>query len=163
MVQENQKETYLELLEASLEKKCELLDELIECSKEQGVLFDEEKVNDDQFDQIIDKKDKRIQMILQLDEGFEKIYERVKDELSSNQTIYQSVIANLKTLVKSVTDKSIQLQAIEMRNKNKIDDYFRTKRKEIKNFKVNNQTATSYYKSRVDQYQQQSYFFDKKK
>jgi len=162
MEQETQKEPYIALLEDSLEKKCKLLDSLYESSKEQETLFNEDNINEELFNRIIEDKDKLIQIIIKLDAGFELIYQRVKDELSINPTKYKNEIMKIQSLVSDVTDKGIQLQVIEKRNKLKIEDYFRTKRKDIKDFKISNQSATNYYKNMADQNQQQAYFFDKK-
>jgi hypothetical protein len=163
MEQESERKSYLSLLETSLEKKCELLSQLYEFSKEQEKLMNEDKMSDDNFNRIVDEKDKLIFEIHQLDEGFDKIYQRVKNELSINQNKYIAEIIKLKELIKNVTDKGVQLQVIETRNKSKMDTYFKSKRNQIKSFKLSNKSATNYYKNMVDQNQQQAYFFDKKK
>ena len=159
-----QKETYLSVLIASLEKKGELLVQLLELSKQQETLIKSDRIDDEAFDKVIDEKDQRIKMILKLDEGFDKIYANIKDELTVNQSRYTKEIQKLKALITEVTDLGVQLQVIEKQNKTRMETYFQTKRKEIKNFKLSSQTATSYYKNMTDQHQQQqTYFFDKKK
>jgi hypothetical protein len=163
MEQEFEKKTYLSLLEATLEKKCEILSRLYEFSKEQETLINEDKLNDENFNRIVDEKGKLILEIQQLDEGFEQIYLRIKDEIYTNQNNYQNEIIKLKELIINVSEKGVQLQVIENHNKSKMDVYFKSKRNEIKNFKISNKSATNYYKSMADQYQQQAYFFDKKK
>lgn len=163
MEQETQNQTYLALLEGSLVKKCELLTSLMELTKEQETLFVNNKVDEEQFNRILNNKDEQIQQLLKLDEGFEQIYQHVKDELSLHSGRYQAEISRLKSLITKVTDESVQLQAMEKRNSLRIEEYFRTKRKEIKNLKVSNQLVSSYYKNMTDHSSQQSYFLDQKK
>ncbi|MDF2537027.1 MAG: hypothetical protein K0S76_48 [Herbinix sp.] len=162
MEQTNQMETYIVLLEASLVKKRGVLDQLIDLSNQQEAQINDD-MNDDSFNRIIDEKDNLIKTILQLDEGFEQIYQRIKDEFTINQKNHQSEIKKLQELIKEVIDRGVQLQVTERRNKAKFEAYLQTKRKGIKNVKLNSQTATSYYKNMANQNQQESYFFDKKK
>lgn len=159
---ENHKETYLAVMIASLEKKSDLLEQLFERSKQQEQLIKNNQINDEDFNRIIEEKDAGIAKILELDEGFEKLYHYLKEELAVSPGKYQKEIQKLKDLVTIVTDRGVQLQAIELQNKTRMELYFQSKRKEIKNFKLSSQTATSYYKNMADQHQQQSYFFDKK-
>jgi len=162
MEQGTQNQTYLALLEDSLAKKCELLTVLMELTKEQELLFDKEKMDEEQFNRIVNDKDGQIQMLLKLDEGFEQIFQHVKDELSLHSGRYQDEISRLKSLITKITDESVQLQVMEKRNSLKIEDFFRTKRKEIKNFKASNQLVSSYYKNMTDHGSQNSYFLDQK-
>ncbi len=162
MGQEKEKETYLALLEDSLIKKSSILDQLIELTKEQEVIFREESINEERFHYIIDQKETLIEKLLSLDRGFEQIYQHIKDELLINKGKYQKEIQHLQELIAGITDKSVALQAAERRNKAKLDAYLATKKGEIKSFKIGNQTATSYYKNMAGQHQGEAYFFDKK-
>lgn len=159
----NQKETYLAVLIASLEKKIELLDQLIALSKEQELLIINDSINEERFNQILDEKDIKINRILELDEGFDKIYQNLKEELAVNMNNYKDEIQKLKDRITTVTNKGVQLQVIEKQSKSKMEFYFHAERKKIKEFRLSNQTASSYYKNMTDHYEQQSYFYDKKK
>ncbi len=161
MEQETGSDTYLTLLIESLKKKCEVLDHLYQLTKEQETLFEEENINEERFNQIIDAKDKEIQILQNLDEGFEQIYQRVREELSAHTVKYQNEVMMLKSLITIVTDKNVQLLALEKRNKSKIETYFRLKHKEIMDFKKSNHLVSNYYKDASNNHQQ-SYFFDKK-
>ncbi len=159
----NQSETYLAVMIASLEKKSDLLEQLFELSKQQEQLIKSDKFDDEQFNRIIEEKGVGIAKIQELDQGFDKLYQSLKEELTANPGSYKKELQKLKDLISTVTDRGVQLQALEMQNKTRMEAYFRSKRKEIKDFNLSSQTATSYYKNMTDQYQQQSYFFDKKK
>lgn len=163
MEQENQNGTYMTLLEASLIKKSNTLDQLILLSKEQEFEINQETMDEDKFENIFDKKDELIQTILKLDEGFEQVYQRVKEELNNHPGSYQKEIARLSHLITEITDKGVSLQAIELRNKANLELYLQRKRKGIRDSKVSMKSANNYYKNMANQNQQQSYFFDKKK
>ncbi len=163
MEHETRHQTYLALLESSLIKKCELITNLMELTKEQEALFVKDRVDEERFNRIIEDKDGQIQLLIKLDEGFEQIYQHVKDELSLHSGRYQIEISRLKSLITKATDDSVQLQVMEKRNSLKIEGFFRTKRREIKNLKQSNQLVSSYYKNSTDHSMQQSYFLDQKK
>ncbi len=163
MEHENQKDTYIALLEASLVKKSDALDHLILLSMEQEIKIGQETMDEDHFELIFQKKDEMIEIILKLDDGFEQIYQRVKEELHNHPGSYQKEIARLTGLISEVTDKGVTLQAIELRNKTNLELYLQRKRKGIRDSKMNMKSANNYYKNMANQNQQQSYFFDKKK
>jgi Na+/phosphate symporter len=163
MEQEKQKSTYLALLIASLEKKSKALDQLLILTETQEKYIDKGDIDTDEFDQLFDKKEKQIQELLKLDKGFEQIFEYVKDEITQNKEKYINETKKLQELITQVTDKNITLQALEQRNRMKLDTLMRTKRSNIKNFKLSSKTAASYYKNMANQHQGQAYFFDIKK
>jgi len=154
---------YLSLLEKSLEKKAAILEQLIELTEEQKTLIDDDKLTNEQFDDIFDKKGELIKQINELDNGFEQLYQRVRDELNANPGGFKMQIEQLKKLITDVTDKGVRLQASERRNKERIDSYLRNKRESIKNFKVNSKAASRYYSNINNATIDNSYFFDKKK
>lgn len=162
MEQNTQKGTYFTLLEATLIKKNLVLDDLIKFSQKQTQIIMETNIEDDSFNQIIDEKEKRINSLLQLDEGFESLYQHVQQELLLNPDHYKDNITRMKELITSITEKSINLQVIEKQNKSKLDNYLLLKRKEIKNYKMSSSAASNYYKNSANHSQGQSYFLDKK-
>lgn len=161
---ENQttKQTYIGLLAEILKKKIEVLKLLMDLSVQQEQILTAEAFDEDLFLTTIDQKDEQINRLNTLDEGFDKIYNGVKEELSVDKVSYTSEILLMKDLITEITDMSVKLQAIEKRNKEKLEKVLVEKRKEIKNFRVSNQTATNYYKTMAQQHEAQSYFYDKK-
>lgn len=162
MENSNQNDTYLNLLEDALKKKNIVLDKLLLLTQEQETLISAGNVEEEEFLLVIDKKEEQISLINQLDEGFDQLYQRVKNELIESKDKYVTQIVALQVLIREITDKSVRLQTCEVRNRNKLEHYLQTKRKEIKDFKVNNKTVSNYYKN-MNVQQQESYFFDKKK
>ena len=138
-------ENYLNVLKDSLIKKDKYLSKLIEMSEKQAEIVKSEQVDWDGFTNLVDKKGELIDEIMKLDEGFEMLFNRIKEGLEENKDKYKEIILEIKELVKSVTEKSADLQAIEYRNKTIIEKAFASTRKEIKQSKLGQKAAADYY------------------
>ena len=161
MVVDNQ--TYIDVLKESLGKKVIVLDKLLEKTFLQEHIISTSPFNNEEFDQAYEDKEAILIQLGELDEGFEHIYDHVKDILRTNKLEHKNDIIQLQNMIRQITDKSTELQAIEIKNKKKLDVIFAKGKKEIKDYKISSQTASSYYKNMADQHQGQSYFYDKKK
>lgn len=158
----NTKKTYIGLLAEVLKKKSEVLNNLISLTQQQEHLIAEDDFDDDQFLELVSNKEKEIQALNQLDTGFDRMYEGVKEELSINKELYKKEITELKRYISDITDASVQLQTMEQRNKAKIELLFSQKRKNIKMGRMSNRSVANYYKAMSQQQDGQSYFYDKK-
>ena len=118
-------ENYLSVLEDSLKKKLQILDELATYTMEQQELLKAEELDYDAFDQLVEKKDPLVQMIMELDQGFETVYDRIKEQLIGHKERYVAQIRTLQDLISELTDKSVKLQAMEQRNKTAVEQQFR--------------------------------------
>lgn len=155
--------TYIHILTDTLNKKNVLLEKLLDITLLQENYINNQIPDMDLFEQTLTEKENYINQINQLDVGFDKIYEHVKEELSSKRIEYREYIENLQELIRQITDKSTKMQVSELRNKTKMETYLFSKKKEIKNYKVNSKTASNYYKNMNNQQASGSYFLDKKK
>ncbi len=140
-------ENYLVILENSLEKKVIVLDEIANYNVGQEQLLRKEKVSMEDLDANMEEKDKLIQKLTELDEGFEALYERIREQLLTNKENYKEQIKRIQGLISQVTDKSVSIQAQESRNKKLIEDYFAKERNQIRQGRQASKTAYSYYKS----------------
>lgn len=156
-------QTYIDVLKDSLDKKVKVLDKLLEKSLLQGTIISTSQFNSEEFDEAYEEKEGLILQLNELDEGFEQIYDHVQDALSNDKVEHREDIIQLQNMIRQITDKSTELQSIEIENKKNLDLIFTNRKKEIKDYKINSQTASSYYKNMADQHQGQSYFYDKKK
>ena len=66
MDKNNKNKTYLSLLEDSLIKKNQVLDQILDLTQEQEQLIKEEDMDDDKFDKIIEEKDPLINKVVEL-------------------------------------------------------------------------------------------------
>ena len=159
---DNAKETYIQLLIDSLGKKQEVLNELMQITIRQETIIASEGFEEDEFLKTIDLKEELIINLDEQDRGFEMVYDRVREELNDNRKEYVSQITSLKELVTNVTDLSVKLQALEKRNRSKLEALLVNKRKNIKNSRLSNETVSNYYKNMTSRPESQSYFYYKK-
>jgi predicted nuclease with TOPRIM domain len=146
-----------------LVKKNAILDQLHEITLLQEKYIAMTSPDMEQFEQTIPEKDVLIDRLNQIDAGFERIYDHVRDELNTNRAFHKDEILGLQDLIRQVTEKSTALQAVELRNKNRIEVLFANRKKEIKNLKLSSKTVSNYYKNMSGQNRGESYFLDKKK
>lgn len=140
-------ESYLKVLEESLEKKLQILQQLQEYSAEQQKIFQSPAVELEKFDEYVDKKDKLIEELTALDNGFETLYRNVSRELEGNREKYGDQIRRLQKLVARVTEESVTIQAQEARNKKLVEDYFRKERVSLAQNRKTSKAAFDYYRS----------------
>ncbi len=159
---DNAKETYIQLLIDSLVKKQGVLNELMEITTRQQNIIDSESFEEDEFLKTISLKEEQIKSLEEMDRGFELVYDRIRENLSDNRKEYIPQITALKELVTIITDLSVRLQALEKRNKPKLEALLANKRKSIKNSRLSNETVTNYYKNMSNKPDTKSYFYDKK-
>lgn len=156
--------TYIKILLDSMKKKERIMQYLLGETKEQKQILLVEPFDIDNFEKSMERKELLMEQLNQLDDGFEIMYQRVKEELSKKREMYQTEIIELKKLISSVTDISVKIQALEQRNKRSMEQCLIKQKQEIKQVKISNQTATKYYNNMANQYQNnQSYFLDRKK
>lgn len=136
---------YIQMLAESMVKKSEILSELIDKTNIQKEVVSAPEVDWDDFDKIVEDKGNLIDELSKMDDGFEVLYERVKEELSVNKVAYKTEIAAMQTLIKEVTEKSTELQAMEHRNKALIEQRFAESKKAIKQSKMGSKAAMEYY------------------
>ncbi len=139
-------ENYLKILEESLRKKIELLDQVQVYNEEQYQVFSSDAVDMKKFDEAIEKKGELIEQVLKLDEGFETLYANVAACLWDNKSQYAVQIGVLQQLVQQVTNESMSVQAQEARNKALIEAYFAKEKKQIGENRRNSKVAYGYYK-----------------
>lgn len=154
--------TYMQILTGTLNKKSDILDQLIQLTLIQKEIVTTVPLDWNQFEQSINKKEIQIEQLNQLDDGFDLVYHRLKEELQINKGLYKDEIVKLQELIKQVTEKSMELQVLEKENKKLIEVAFANKKSYIRNLKKSSQTVSQYYKNMPNQHQGQSYFLDKK-
>lgn len=140
-------ESYLQVLVESLERKCEVLDKIIEVDDRQSMLTVSPQMDVQAYDETMEEKGRLIEELNKLDEGFTTTYEIVKDELVSDPTKYREIVARMKELIRATIDKGVTIEAKESRNKMALDSFFKSKRSEVRGQRVSANIATKYYKS----------------
>ncbi len=154
---------YIKVLTDTLIKKNELLDVVIDLNKAQNNILSSVEVSLEEFNIILDKKEKVITQLNQLDDGFEKIYSKIQENIKNNVMNYKTEVVFLQEQIKLIMDKSILIKIQEKSNKIKLESYLMKQKQDIKNYKISSQTVSNYYKNMMNEYQGESYFLDKKK
>ncbi len=139
-------ENYLKILEDSLKRKLEILDELTGYSKEQEALLKEETLALGKFDELVDKKDVLIQELTRLDTGFETLYSNVGEQLKQNRAAYKPQIQRMQQMITRITEKSVGIQTLEERNKRAVEAYFKKEHEKINSNRRASKAAYDYYK-----------------
>ena len=123
-------DNYLSVLEDSLKKKLQILDELTDYTTQQQELLKVEELDYEAFDRLVDQKEPLI-----------------KEQLLGNKEQYAAQIRALQSLIGELTDKSVKLQTMEQRNKSAVEQQFRKSREKIRQGRQNKQEALNYYKN----------------
>lgn len=155
--------TYLHMLNESLQKKLFIMNKIYELTKQQDLCFQDENEVVEVMEQCVAEKEPLLLQLAKLDEGFDLVYDKIKTYVQDNTKEYSLEIKNLQQSILDITSLSAKIQTLEQGNKRKFEFYLSSKKKEIKQFKVNNRTASNYYKSMTGNPQGESYFIDKKK
>lgn len=140
-------ESYVEIMLQSLEKKKLVLDNIIELNQRQRTGLENPDFTPEEFDDIVESKSRMIEQLEQLDSGFEKLFERMKDELESNKEAYKEQIRAMQEDIKAITDKSVQIQAQESRNKDLMTQKFAQVKSQVKNVRSGGKVADQYRKN----------------
>lgn len=159
---DNNKE-YILILIDSLKKKTEILNQIKEANEEQKNIAMADEFDDDAFEKNIEEKEKLISKLMELDNGFETVYERVKEEISANSSSYTDEIAALKELISVITGKSMDIQAQEKRNNELLMKTFERIHQKVHTTKNSKKVAENYYQTMAKSTYIEPQFLDKKK
>lgn len=156
-------ENYIAILIQSLEKKISVLEEISRENKKQREILRETDLDSDAFQATADRKEQLIEQIGFLDDGFEKMYARVKDVLQEEKQVYKQEITRLKELIVRVTELTMTVQKEEWDNRNLFEQQFSNSRKKVRQMKDTKQVAHQYYKNMAKLNYVDPQFMDKKK
>lgn len=140
-------ENYLLIMIQSLNKKIQVLDCIIEANDRQKAALENSGLDPDDFDKIVEEKSKYIEHLDLLDQGFDKLFTRVKEALNNDKESYKNEIREMQTLITTVTEKSNKIQVQEARNKDLMTQKFSKIRKQARDVRASQQAVNQYYKN----------------
>jgi len=155
-------ENYLQIMTDSLIKKKDILTKLVALNDVQENIINKPEFDEVDFNKNVDDKAELIEQLIKLDEGFNVVFERVKEQLSENKEAYSSQIKVMQGLIKEVTELAANVEAKENRNKSLVESRFAAMRREINDAKRSTQMANTYYKN-MNKLNYEPQFMDKKK
>lgn len=158
---------YVKIMIESLEKKVEILDKIIIKTSAQSELITGKSYDDinwQQFDVLNEEKGTFIERIEELNDGFESLYQNMKNEINGNKEAYAEEIKIMQGLISIITDKSVVIETTEQRNKIEIDRIFSYTKTKIRDTKKSMKVASDYYKTMYGSHlQQDPKYLDSKK
>ena len=140
-----EKNKYVNVLVDSLERKRTVLEEIILLNEEQGKLIRQDTFDMEAFDRIVTEKSHRIEKLETLDDGFEMVYDKLKDNLTQDRSNYKNEIKKMQDLIANITDLSMRIQVSEERNKIGIEAYFKSTRSNYQQARATTKAASAYY------------------
>ncbi len=163
MIEEKGFEVYLNILYQTLEKKNEVLDEIISLDRRQEMLIKSDNISVDEFQEIMDDKMPLLEQLEQLDNGFEVSYSRVKDGFITYKNQYQKTIEKMQIYITEISKKVMEIQRLETQNKERMKIKFADMHKRVKNYNVSSKSVGNYYKNMANAFYGEAQFMDKKK
>ena len=155
--------SYLQILQDSLDKKLQMLVKIEEKSLEQSAMLKNQEVDLVAVDTNMDEKAELIEKVLSIDNGFESIYEKIREQLISNKEQYKDEIKAIKAQIERVTEKSASIQAIEARNKAQMEVVFNSQKKSLQGKRNAMSVARDYYQNMNNVKHVTPQFLDRKK
>lgn len=156
-------QTYVDIMIQSLEKKVKVLEEIKKQNYLQKELLEDDNGEADAFDATVEKKAALIEQMMQLDSGFDKLFDRVKEALDTDRDSYADKIKLMQSLIRKITDLSMEIQAQEARNKDLMTRKFVNIRERAKAVRTNTKAASQYYQNMMQLNVIDPQFMDNKK
>lgn len=154
---------YIAIMIQSLKKKEQILDSIIKINQRQREELENPSLDPDDFDKTFTEKAELIDNLENLDDGFQELFERVRDELNLNKEKYRDEIALMQDYIRRLTEKSADIQVQEARNKDLMQRKFASVRKQVKEVRKSQKVVNQYYKNMMKSGYVEPQFTDKKK
>lgn len=153
---------YITIMLQSLHKKEKVLNSIIQINKRQKEELENPSLDPDDFDKTVEEKSELIEQLELLDNGFEKLYEKVREELQTNKEIYKDEILKMQGCIRTLTDRSMEIQAQEARNKQLMEQKFANVKKQVKEIRSSQKVVNQYYKNMMKKGYVEPHFLDNK-
>ena len=155
-----EKNQYIPVMIQSLKKKSEILDAIMELNIRQSEELENPSLDPDDFDKTVEEKSMQIE---QLDDGFQELFDRVKDDLKNYPDSYRDEIAQMQDYIRKLTSKSATIQVQEARNKDLMTKKFASVHKQVREVRKSQRVVNQYYKNMMKTNYGEPVFTDKKK
>jgi predicted nuclease with TOPRIM domain len=147
----------------SLKKKLQVLDAIRKQNERQKAILEAPDGDVDDFDETVEAKAALIEQLEQLDSGFDKLYARVQEELSKERAAYADQIRQMQRDIRLITDRSVEVQAQEARNKELMTQKFARVKRQARQVRTNYRATSSYHRSMSGTAFVEPQFMDNKK
>lgn len=152
-----------QILLQSLEKKNQILDDIIRENALQEEILKQEELDMDALDASLDRIGEFTEMLEKLDDGFEAVYDKVRTEIMTNKSRYQTEISRMQNDIQQITDKVVKINAARMRNQMRADAQFKKQAQKIRKAMSKTKASQNYYNSMNKLHYVAPQFYDSKK
>ena len=125
-------DAYMSMLIDSQEKKLALLEKAIELDREQEEIITGAEPDMGALNANINAKGALIDELDRLDDGFESLYAKVREDFIQNKDAHKEEIRTLQGLIRQITEKIAQIEAMEARSKINFENYMKQRRNSFK-------------------------------
>ncbi|MBQ6133158.1 MAG: flagellar export chaperone FlgN [Lachnospiraceae bacterium] len=154
---------YIRILKESLEKKVSVLSRIREKNEEQKDILTDQNSTPDELQQNLDEKGALIDEIVELDKGFEVVFQKVSEELEKNRSVYRSEILDMQRLIREITDLSSEIEGEEKENKLLAEQKFSYVRAQVTKVRKSQKAVSNYYHTMMKTNYEDPQFMDRKK
>ena len=154
---------YIKIMVESLEKKRDILEQIIELNRQQKLLLQDPNLLPDDFEKNMEYKSQQVDRPGLLDAGFEELYAKVRDTLNENRAQYADEIQKMQSLIKDITAKTNTVQTQEARNREEASRKFADVREQVKGVRNSQKVVKQYYQTMMKQQTYSPQVIDNKK
>lgn len=158
-----QEKEYLEVLIQSLKKKLLLLNRITVLNQDQRDILQDENADPDAFDINVRDKDRVVKQIVELDAGFNEVYEHIKALMERDHSAYEKQLEEMRGLIRQIMANDASIRAEEQRNFKLAQQKFANVKKQVREVKASQKMVNSYYQNMMKQNRYEPQFMDRKK
>ena len=155
--------SYIGILKETLTKKLSVLQAYIEATERQAQIAESEDFDLEAFESNMEQKDALLDQVNELDEGFDRVFQQIRADLQVHKDEYKKEIRELQELIRKCTDLGVEIQTMEERNRQRLEQVFSSQQRSIRQVKANSKSVSNYYKAMNPAKNMDSYFMDQKK
>ena len=138
-------EQYLKNLIENMEQKKDVLQEIKKSTDRQAEAMKAAEPDWKAFDKMLDEKGELIDKLNGLDDAFNAMFDRIKDDLLANKAKYKSEINRLQEQIREVTSLSTSIQAEELKNRDLVTNRINESRQKIRQDRRSVAVSGKYY------------------
>lgn len=138
--------TELNILIEALVKKEELLIAILADSKKQLEIVSKSNLDTESFDELVDHKANLLLSMEKVDEGFDMVYNKIKNKLLENRESYKLEICQLQNLIRETMDTGAEIHRTETDVKRLLTSVLNSSRKHLQKEKAESKAVFHYYK-----------------
>lgn len=137
----------LAILSENLDNKISVLESIKEYNVIQNKMLSVAEIDIDDFNVDLDKKEKLIQKLEELDEGFDEIYRELEDQIQSRKEMLGVQIRSVQKKIARINELSTEINELEASNKNLITSHIDKIKASIKQGRQGAKAAYGYYQN----------------